>query len=1132
MWQKTLRLLSISCCSFVLLISTVHAQQFHLSGSDGPGVLALYVRGDGSPRTVTLTFESETSAAMVRGFDSKDELNTYVYHSNDDRTSPISIPIDESGVSVLRVNSRDATTVSIGGLPQDWGVSFQNGLFHQPSGWEEPYYFPIDGSSQLSSLDIQRRDTNGNVRSDWQSSEVDGLGVLRLSSGLDNESTAWKFTASGIPLILSPSNSMALGIGSDQNQPLITFRGPEFSEADKPTLTRVAHRFQEEIARDGGLIERILCLRRENAPTTCEADANAGGKLVSLVGESGVLSETLRSSLDNPVYQERWTADPLRSRFAFHNQGILGSVLQSLGHQNVTPGSHWGGAILPGFDESGSRERWDTLENIVTREAGVSPFNDASAVKLAVWANSDLSTNPFSQDQRDQLMWRAAASALRDTMFIDEDETLRGIPESDHSAYPGFAAFTLGFKLMPAYAAIAPNLPDFGQLDDEVHRAWTDGLRRVIDRSFVDNMLTTRNQSAHYLYAHAAFAEGIGDVQGLGYGKLPDGVGEAVDYVDRALDWTHRWVDSQAGAGYFGESFGPDASYAGITHYYMAEAYRTADRISRFLEATECPIEVEEIQCNTRGDQMMELLSDSLFKSYEFYNHTAAPEPNEGGMVAGFNYNHRDPRSFVNEQYGGARVLMDDVLAESALWRDEYVSLFKGDVLETLKSMSDPAFVGPSLDKNNPIEVPRFAVDIDKPLVAELPVVADGNFTRSFANELFAVRRPGYFTSIYIGNPAPPVPDDRDFYLPQKSHYQQQFYEEDLEGGALPGKDENSSPPTTPYVGGGMSLFWTPNYGTSITAASLTPLMHHGLVADVEVTRNDNTEAETVSERRWEDYFAVSLANPEDFECPLNEVPCEKTKNEIIQLEVDGVVEDLPIKYRRTYTFNPYSMRIDLRLETSAVTPGENITLTRFIENIPILRGDIKARGVRVGIPSSNACGENIPANSVPLDECAITDRAVVVDSDGEGIAIRFDKPHELFFENEGAEVGTSQFGRIEVSLDRDWSGEHRQDISYTISPILAGDINLDRVVDFADFLVLSHHYNDESKSGNFWNGDFDLNNAIEFQDFLILSSNYGSSLEESVQSNAPEPGMHLVHLALLVCLARTKVRRNSNPSV
>jgi len=73
-----------------------------------------------------------------------------------------------------------------------------------------------------------------------------------------------------------------------------------------------------------------------------------------------------------------------------------------------------------------------------------------------------------------------------------------------------------------------------------------------------------------------------------------------------------------------GESGGPDATYIGITHWHEAVYYR-----------------------HSKDPVILE----SLRRSYRFFNHTVAPEP-DGKMLGGFNFGHRTGNGFYAEQWG------------------------------------------------------------------------------------------------------------------------------------------------------------------------------------------------------------------------------------------------------------------------------------------------------------------------------------------------------------------------------------------------------------------------------------------------------------------------------------------------
>ncbi len=86
------------------------------------------------------------------------------------------------------------------------------------------------------------------------------------------------------------------------------------------------------------------------------------------------------------------------------------------------------------------------------------------------------------------------------------------------------------------------------------------------------------------------------------------------------------------------------------------------------------------------------------------------------------------------------------------------------------------------------------------------------------------------------------------------------------------------------------------------------------------------------------------------------------------------------------------------------------------------------------------------------------------------------------------------------------------------------GDTNLDRIVDFNDFLALSNGFNDASTG---WGqGDFDGDGDTTFGDFLALSRNFGLVLGAGVQS-VPEPSSTWgIFITACLCGRRRRKRR------
>ena len=88
------------------------------------------------------------------------------------------------------------------------------------------------------------------------------------------------------------------------------------------------------------------------------------------------------------------------------------------------------------------------------------------------------------------------------------------------------------------------------------------------------------------------------------------------------------------------------------------------------------------------------------------------------------------------------------------------------------------------------------------------------------------------------------------------------------------------------------------------------------------------------------------------------------------------------------------------------------------------------------------------------------------------------------------------------------------------------GDANLDGVVDFADFLVLSASF---GLAGGWAQGDFDGSQTVDFADFLRLSANFEGSV--AAAPSVPEPHADLPLLLMLLVVTNLRPRRSRGRS-
>jgi len=408
--------------------------------------------------------------------------------------------------------------------------------------------------------------------------------------------------------------------------------------------------------------------------------------------------------------------------------------------------------------------------------------------------------NPYGG--KSEILYRGTVSALKKLLEMREDEVMPGI-YSD--VYPGYMAFNLPDHC-ESFASLAPDL------SDKIRKIWTEGLRRMVDRHIPSELVTCRNQSAHYVKAIWDFYRGS----------------EEERYRELAQRYAQRMARSARPAGYMIEAFGADGTYIGITNWLLAY-YQLQSGDKEILEA--------------------------LRRIFNFYNHTVAPEP-DGTIIGCSDYAHRTPGSFVHAQHGGAKGMLADVLPEAALWTsfpptEEAKEKFRQDSIISLKSLlSQPV---PSQDAK--IENLEYIVYLAylafpysfygprNPQHGIWPAKEDRSFTRNFGNEFIAVRRPGYYAFFYVSHSAP-----SEFYIRDRKEFRQVQLKEKRSGII-----DNAYYLVTPYCGGGLSLFWTPEFGTLISGANWAPTTHHGLIATTEE-----------GDRYWEDYFATRFELSKD----------------------------------------------------------------------------------------------------------------------------------------------------------------------------------------------------------------------------------------------------------------------------
>ena len=641
--------------------------------------------------------------------------------------------------------------------------------------------------------------------------------------------------------------------------------------------------------------------------------------------------------------EAEWLKEP-RSAHLLGSYGVMEHVAQALRDQNVDPASPWSGSIRLWKERAGKPDPDGRPDRYGWQNTGwaLSPIGFAATLALA--ATLDAPFNPYLG--KPEMLNRAAAAALRDLMALDEDETLKQGSDTDWDPYPGHMAFALADLPLPAFALVAPKMPP------DVRRVWSEGLRHTIDRHLPVAMVSCRNQSSHYLLTFWHYYQGSGDKQ----------------YRYLALTWGRRFLAGAHPAGWFEEVTGPDATYQGMTNWHLASYARLS------------------------GDPAA---LDALRKVYRFFNHTVAPEP--GGAVEGVsprnapvegasNFSHRTAGSFAAEQWAGGRDIVSDLLPEVGVWAPDdpdRAAAAEGEIRSRLAAPFPEEWYGGNLERASFafIGTPRYLYGGKPARRGVLPAAEAGSFFRNLENHLVAVKRPAYYAAVYVGVPA------RDpYYIAGRERFRKPLPGEDT-GGPVDFRK------VTPFLGGGLSLFHTTEYGNVLLARNGSPVTHHGLIATLEDGR-----------RYWEDYFATR------FEVPAGEK----------ELVITGKIEGTSVAYTRRYTFEDERLRVRGRL-----TAAKPEAFTALVENIPLCLGAFKANGAEVTV-------EGESAGRSEADQVLVSDRA------GKGVRLALEGKRSLRLFRQGLEYGKITVGRIEVALPARLAAGESVELSYALEPVAA----------------------------------------------------------------------------------------------
>ncbi len=890
----------------------------------------VYLLNEGSPTLGRALIQhgpdgERTNRVLLRVFDDAERLTHWQY-AQSDLDEPIAHPRDPYAVGLAPVPlepspgggetlidgrfvlvDRGVHQVRAGtdrfGAPltialsrrMEWGISFQNGDWTEWPGCPTTFWAYVPPRATELNLTFK----NGRIRvidefgkALWEATA--GSKQILKKIPVTRTGVVWRIDfpagifflkAHGFPLILCSSERAARAIKA--------------SVEVLPDGTVVCHKFQRRVAE---LLPALL------APEN--------------VGSAEDLIVPLKAR------EKEWLADPLRNGILCGYSPFIRGVAYALRQQNVDPEHRWGG-LFSGYDPppgvAPRNHRWDTYLP-VTGIGGCRKV-ERGAYGLAKAATLNVPLNPYYGKR--ELLYRAAAASLRDLLVLNEAEVW---PRAALHWYASSMSFVMGNKNLPPFGLAAPHLPA------EIREIWTEGVRRMLDRSFTNQLVSARNQSSHCLVANEYFAIGSQDPV----------------YTRLSRLYAAHFAAGADPAGWHMEACGPCGSYIGMTHWYFATYYRLS-RDEAFLPC--------------------------IAKSYRFFNQTVAPEPDGRTMLGGFNFNHRVGMGFFEEQYGGAKGILDDVLPEVGAWAGpeptaaETAQYIAASVERIKKELNNPKDVFPGR-----LTDPRFEYYSATKKRARWPALDPAPFIRNTADQLVCVKRKGYYATIYVGKPA------GAFYIRGKEQFRLPMPDDGENTGARakPGS-------VTPYLGGGLSMFWTPAYGTALMATNWSPLCHHGLVA----SRLDG-------KRYWEDYHATEF----------------ELDKEVGSLTVTGKIEALPLTYSRRYAFAADAIHVALTL-----TAGQDVELSRLIENLPFAAGKHKVRGAKIVRP-------------VGSDE---TTREIrLVNQDGAVIEVKLDRPRRVRVCRNGlvSHYKQYQINRAEIELPARLKAGKTAVLSYTIRPV------------------------------------------------------------------------------------------------
>lgn len=330
--------------------------------------------------------------------------------------------------------------------------------------------------------------------------------------------------------------------------------------------------------------------------------------------------------------------------------------------------------------------------------------------------------------------------------------------------------------------------------DEELRGLWTTGVRAMMDR-FPHHRMSPENQSTHWLLNLLHLNEGIGTDQ---YAPVVE------NYARMLLDPEYN---GPMRAGYLMESYGPDATYQGLSACHVGWYYRrTGDPLGK----------------------------EALERIYALFNHTVGPEPDGGRPIGASHFSHRTPGSWAQRQYGGGTLMMADEMPGAAAWHQGYdasdpdlIEQVNAQLRDDLRTYYGEPGAEPPRGFSSYRYVTRYLYSPERALPdAAFPMVESERFDRDFDGQFYAVRRPAYYALVYAGKPDPRVQRIRRRDVPEGVQRR---------------------------TGGGLSLFWTPGFGVGVVSANWNAYVNQMVRVDAADGKVD-----------WPDYWSLEAEYDEE----------------------------------------------------------------------------------------------------------------------------------------------------------------------------------------------------------------------------------------------------------------------------